>query len=169
MKTIHELLEKIPVKDIPEEGLKLIFDEFREIEDVKVLSNIKGEATFEWVSGNILLRGNFKTDILLACDRCLEEFAYEIRDEFLYVIMDVNKKDLHGEDETNIIYFDGVNIQFIEVIHEQIILQIPHKILCTESCKGICKRCGTNLNFYSCNCELNEINSPFAVLKRLSF
>lgn len=168
MKTIYELLEEISIKDIPEEGLKLIFDEFKEIEDVKILSNIKGEATFEWVSGNILLRGKFKTDILLSCDRCLEEFSFEINDEFLYTIMDVNKREFHSEDESSIIYFDGEKIQFIEVLHEQIILQIPHKILCTENCKGICKKCGTNLNFNTCGCETNEIKSPFAVLKRLS-
>ena len=40
-----------------------------------------------------------------------------------------------------------------ELIQEEIQLFLPSKILCTEDCKGICQKCGANLNVNECNCK----------------
>ena len=40
----------------------------------------------------------------------------------------------------------------IELMHEQFVLALPMKPLCSENCKGLCPSCGTNLNKASCEC-----------------
>ena len=36
---------------------------------------------------------------------------------------------------------------------EELLMNMPMKILCREDCKGICNRCGANLNEGTCHCE----------------
>jgi uncharacterized protein len=43
---------------------------------------------------------------------------------------------------------------------------IPAKHLCRESCKGLCPRCGANLNEETCECRQDLKSSPFAILKK---
>jgi uncharacterized protein len=48
------------------------------------------------------------------------------------------------------------------LLREQIILMMPLKPLCVESCKGLCPQCGANLNRETCKCPAAAANSPFA-------
>ena len=36
---------------------------------------------------------------------------------------------------------------------EDLLLDLPSKVLCREDCKGICPQCGKNLNEGPCNCK----------------
>jgi uncharacterized protein len=167
MKIINHFLDIIHLKDIPEEGLNLVFDEKKVIEDVELVSNIKGETFFEKVREDIILKGEFVTDIHLNCDRCLEDFAFHIDDNFFYTLLHREKKDENEETEPDILYFDGNNINFLDIIHEQIILQIPLKTVCKEDCKGICPGCGKNLNIEECSCDKKDDNIFFEKLINL--
>lgn len=63
----------------------------------------------------------------------------------------------------------GNEVDFDEMILENVRLNLPIKILCKEDCKGICTMCGKNLNFGSCDCVTYEEEkvSPFSGLKDL--
>lgn len=63
----------------------------------------------------------------------------------------------------------GSEVDFDEMILENIRLNLPIKILCKDDCKGVCTMCGKNLNFDSCDCVIEEEKkeSPFAGLKDL--
>lgn len=63
----------------------------------------------------------------------------------------------------------GSEVDFDEMILENVRLNLPIKILCKEECKGICTMCGKNLNFDNCDCVIEEEKkeSPFAGLKDL--
>ena len=39
------------------------------------------------------------------------------------------------------------------LLTEELQLSWPSKILCDEDCKGICKKCGKNLNEGNCECD----------------
>ncbi len=43
-------------------------------------------------------------------------------------------------------------IELDDVIREEILLSFPAKILCSDSCKGLCARCGADLNKERCRC-----------------
>jgi uncharacterized protein len=47
------------------------------------------------------------------------------------------------------------------------ILAVPMKKLCTEECKGLCYRCGTNLNEENCTCDQNYVDARWLPLKEL--
>ncbi|MFQ8840665.1 MAG: YceD family protein [Clostridium fessum] len=42
------------------------------------------------------------------------------------------------------------------------------KVLCREDCKGICNRCGTNLNLRTCTCDTRSLDPRMSVIRRYS-
>ncbi|MBN1297720.1 DUF177 domain-containing protein, partial [bacterium] len=58
-------------------------------------------------------------------------------------------------------------IDICRVIAEQIVLQIPMKTLCSDDCKGLCSRCGADLNAGTCGCDRDSVDPRLAKLKDL--
>ena len=39
------------------------------------------------------------------------------------------------------------------LIRNELLVQWPIRVLCKDDCKGICSRCGANLNVQTCDCD----------------
>ncbi|MFN3694656.1 MAG: YceD family protein, partial [Ignavibacterium sp.] len=63
-------------------------------------------------------------------------------------------------EDINITYIkrETDKIDFDNDVREFAILAIPMKKLCKEDCKGLCPRCGADLNFEQCTCPKEEID-----------
>jgi uncharacterized protein len=46
----------------------------------------------------------------------------------------------------NVLYYDSDRIDLTDRIIEAIVVEVPMKVLCSESCKGLCPYCGADLN-----------------------
>ena len=86
------------------------------------------------------LTGTGKITVGIPCDRCLETVAVEIPLEFK------KKLDMKLSDEERVndldesSYLTGMNLDV-------------DRLVCKEDCKGICSRCGKNLNEGPCGCK----------------
>jgi uncharacterized protein len=58
-------------------------------------------------------------------------------------------------------------IDTAEVVREQILLAIPDQVFCREDCKGLCPKCGANLNLIDCKCSDDDIDPRWAALRNL--
>ena len=89
----------------------------------------------------------------IPCDRCLKEvpvdfpFALE-RDMDMKVSEEDRIKDL---DEIN--YVTGCSLDVDQLVHNEILIHWPLRVLCKENCRGICPKCGMNLNEGTCDCD----------------
>jgi uncharacterized protein len=113
------------------------------------------------------------TNLRLECCRCLKEFILPVDSEFNYMMLPAEKMpegeeiELTGED-LGLDYYRDDTIDVDPMIIEQIVLQIPLKPMCAESCKGLCPQCGIDLNTETCDHRSDDgKESPFAVLKNL--
>lgn len=104
-------------------------------------------------------------DILFICDRCLEPVPkhFDIKVAEVYI----NKDEADTDCE---FVYDKSIVDISDLFRERLLLAIPIGILCKEDCKGLCQKCGTNLNYSKCDCkfEVDEPiteNNPFAKLK----
>ena len=52
-------------------------------------------------------------------------------------------------------------------VREQLEMEFPLRFLCHDDCKGLCQRCGKNLNEGECGCVTKEIDPRLAVLASL--
>ena len=171
---------KINVTSIPEEGLNVQFsrDEnwfrkiFAEKEDPGFsLNDVEVSITLKRIRETLYLEGNIRTVVGMACSRCLEAARLPISVPFKYVLAPAQpehqeEKELNQED-LDFVFYEGDLIDLDPLVIEQIILQVPIRILCREDCKGLCPHCGINLNTGSCQCHEKQIDSRLAVLKRL--
>jgi uncharacterized protein len=78
-------------------------------------------------------------------------------------------REIECSDEDAVtLYLREQEIDVDEILREQTYLALPLRTLCSEDCKGICAGCGVDLNDEDCRCSLDESNSAFAVLKKLT-
>ena len=113
------------------------------------------------------LNGNLSCNLLIHCDRCLTEFQNH-QDIFFSLIL-TSQNDLHSEENNETIFFvdDKEYIDISPFIKDTIQLSMPIKILCENSCEGLCSHCGINLNLLSCDCKSRKVRTPFKELDHL--
>jgi uncharacterized protein len=118
------------------------------------------------------LVGTARTELELACGRCLEPFRMPLDSTFdVRYLPDTQsagteEREVAEEDLDTSFYRDD-RIDLNEVLREQFYLALPMKPLCTEDCEGLCPQCGTNLNTGSCSCKPERVDPRLAVLKKL--
>ena len=84
------------------------------------------------------------------CDRCAED----VKKDFTINVNKIIVEELQNEDDDeNYIVVNNQELNVDDLVREEVALNLPSKILCTEDCKGICQKCGANLNVNECNCK----------------
>ena len=119
--------------------------------------------------GEEKLRIEGKAEIVAAipCDRCLMEVETPLKLTF-HKEVDM-KQTAEGRiedlDETDFII--GYNLDVDKLVYSEILVNWPMKTLCREDCKGICRKCGTNLNHGACGCDTVELDPRMAVIAEI--
>jgi uncharacterized protein len=144
-----------------------------------VLAPIKIRLRVYRVSDIIEVEGNLETRIRLFCSRCLQAYEMQLASRFdltytRSISDDIEAFDHHKEVELKaqdlgLIFFKGEEIDLKEGIQEQAVLAFPIQPLCQQRCKGLCSRCGADLNQGDCGCDRGSQNSQFAALKNLKW
>lgn len=83
------------------------------------------------------------------CDRCAEE----VRKDYSIDIKKILVEELQNEDDDNYIIVENHILDLDELINEEVSLGLPSKLLCKDDCKGLCQKCGANLNVKKCDCK----------------
>ena len=112
-------------------------------------------------AGVLHLEGTLTAEMTCVCDRCGAEFDSTKETQLDAVIV-------REENEEFPEYFvlEGSEIDLDEILSTCLILDMETKFLCSEDCKGLCSRCGKNLNLGPCGCR-KEPDPRFAVLEQL--
>ena len=122
---------------------------------------VKGEVRN--MAGALLLEGEASTVLDVVCDRCLKPFSRETRIP-LEALLATELADEENEDE--IVLLDGDEVDVDEIARTAFILAMDTKHLCSEDCKGLCAKCGANLNNGPCGCK-PEVDPRLAKLAQL--
>jgi len=140
--------------------------EFRVAAPVKLAFDIqKDKSTFRLV-------GTTETTLEVACSRCLEAMTVPVNASFdlRYQPHSTNVGDEEQEieeDDLTTAFYQNDEIDLEQLMREQFYLALPMKPLCSESCKGLCPVCGTNLNTGTCDCKRDWDDPRLAALKEL--
>jgi len=119
----------------------------------------------------VFVEGQINAVVEPLCCRCLETVRLPVDFDFRYTLMPVRESmkddvELQAED-LEFGFYQGEVVDLSPLIYEQIMLQIPMKVLCRETCRGLCPQCGANLNAGTCGCRAAPGDDRFAVLKNL--
>ena len=105
------------------------------------------------VGDDVVVSGEFSVTAVMSCARCLCELEHEIKKDNFFIYF----KKPHTE-----------NINLTENLREDIIVSLPIRVLCKNDCKGLCSKCGTDLNKETCECVPRAVDTPssgFDILK----
>ena len=178
---------QIHISSITEHGLNL--EEREDSAALPLLSAVTGDRGIHFtrpihvriqatLSGQtVLIQFTAETEVRIPCSRCLEPFDMEIATDFSGAALpEVSSMDPAAVDEIeltaddmDVIAYSGDSIDLRDEIAQQIIMALPYKPLCRDACKGLCNRCGADLNKTPCQCGSQDESSPFAVLKTRDF
>ena len=101
----------------------------------------------------ITLTGRVRLTVRFLCDRCLEPVLYPFDFSFEKEADMRQSEDERREALDEQAYIQGFQLDTEQLAVEELLMHMPMKILCREDCKGICNRCGANLNQGSCHCQ----------------
>ena len=98
-----------------------------------------------------------------SCDRCGTRTA---RTHTLKVSKSL-ATSIEGEDSDTIITVPDMKLDLDELLYTETVTNLPMKHLCKEDCKGVCSKCGKDLNTGKCDCPEKEIDPRLSVLAQL--
>jgi len=104
------------------------------------------------------------------CARCLDDFVVDMWRDFSFVLIPSASTATEAEEnegDLSLSFYHGDVVDLSPLLREQILLALPTRALCKESCKGLCPQCGANLNITSCNCSAETGDSRLAALRGL--
>ena len=110
---------------------------------------------------DIRVRASYSGSFEVLCARCVEPVAVPLAGEFDLLFRPEVADAEPGEraiteDETEIGYYAKSGLLLEDVVREQVLLTLPGRTLCGDDCKGLCPRCGQNLNSDPCHCAEAE-------------
>lgn len=163
---------KLLIPDIPKEGLDLELEET--IKSDHIVSPIRAHLKIDKVGTEITIKGDLVAEVKLQCSRCLKDLYKNIDieiDVVYHPVEELKDEEMHEIkiEELDMDFYSGVELDLLNLMNEQIILNLPMKPLCTELCKGICPKCGMDLNTGECGCNIKEIDPRFKILKNIKF
>ncbi len=102
---------------------------------------------------------------IVDCARCGKptavDFSYELNEKLIK-----QGSSCTDEDAT---LFDGSVINIDEIALNGFLMNASGKYLCKEDCKGICPKCGANLNEKDCGCSSDSVDPRFDILNNIKF
>ncbi|NLL52786.1 MAG: DUF177 domain-containing protein [Peptococcaceae bacterium] len=128
-------------------------------------SPIEVHLTVNNTGKSLFVEGKINGGLEVLCSKCLKSFTYQMNfdfeDEFIPA-----KYYVESHDENDAFVFDKDEFSIDERIQEHILLHLPMRFICSDSCQGLCPQCGTDLNLNSCTCVDSDIDPRLAILSK---
>lgn len=181
---------EIIVKDIPEEGLQLHFISNQEVWLQNCLVDSLGEFYQKEDQGlvevklfrtgvNVDCAGRIRCDCFPTCSRCLKVFRQPLDIPFHLTLaplyeseQELKRLEKEGvelvREDLEFSYYEGNRFSLSGILREQVILNLPIQPVCDPKCKGLCPKCGQNLNEAPCRCPKEGNPKRWSTLKNIS-
>ncbi|HEY2824698.1 MAG TPA: DUF177 domain-containing protein [Gemmatimonadales bacterium] len=115
-----------------------------------------GEGKYYW-------RGRLSTSVTGECRRCLKPVSIPIK-----ASVDALFTEDQSADDPSVytLPLKATGVDLTEAVREELILAVPAYVLCQDDCRGLCPRCGADLNAGPCQCR-PESDPRWAALEAL--
>ena len=154
-----------PAGELTFEGQQFLFPE-----------GFTAQVISQWLEESLLLVSiSISAELTAQCARCLKPVNLEISEKLLYLYYSRGSES-ESESESDSLeefgdympveldYFARV-LDVMPQIQESIYTLLPTKVLCSESCKGLCPNCGADLNEGNCECVKEDVDPRLESLR----
>ena len=116
-----------------------------------------GEGRYYW-------QARLETVVQAECRRCLAPAQVSLAQSLGLVF--VAEDDARGDDDCYVVPRRATVLDLSEAVREELILAVPQYVECRDDCRGLCPRCGADLNLGPCGCQ-PETDPRWAALTKL--
>ena len=157
-----QLILKTEGARIPVAGKLQAMDDFAN-SDMQ-FSEISFSGELENIGGVLAFSAEVEGSFTVPCARCMKVTEQHFKTS---VNETLAKEDADIQNRDEVIPFTGTEIDMKEVLRPGVMLALSSKYLCKPDCKGLCMRCGADLNEATCNCKDDDIDPRLAGLADL--
>jgi uncharacterized protein len=106
----------------------------------------------------VTVDGQVELQLTANCSRCLTAMAVPVR---THIQVSLVPRDglpaaaANGElseDDVGLSTYEGRTVDLGRIVHDEVLLDLPMQVLCSEDCRGLCATCGKNRNVEPCSC-----------------
>ena len=148
------------------------FYEFNEpVEEIELenpfYNNFTAAVKLSKVHNQLILDAKLSANANFEYDRCAALFNMDVKTKYRMVYLYSNNGD--EPESINITYLPvgADKIVLDKDFRDYLIIAIPMKKLCKDDCKGLCYKCGKDLNEGNCDCEKNQADLRWLPLTEL--
>lgn len=125
---------------------------------------IRGHLTVEKSGEQVTVRGDLEATAIQECVRCLGSTRIELKAPFeLFAERSGGRRAEHEEElerDDYMKFHDGRRLDLREEARETLLLEMPMVPKCRPDCRGLCTRCGADLNQGPCGCAPEADQPP---------
>ena len=103
-------------------------------------------------------------EAVVLCARCQKPITIEVKFPISEVLV---REDAEFMPDDDVLIYSGTSIELLEAITNSFLMNVSGKYLCSEDCRGLCMRCGINLNEQSCDCDKDNIDPRWEKLAEI--
>ena len=151
-------------------GASITFSESVNLSDLQfgtsypVTEPVKISGTVRNTADVLVMKGEITTCLHGVCDRCAAEFSRDVNIPVDVVL--VNELANEDSEDEWVFPLEAESADLEDIVRTVFVLNMDSKLLCKPDCKGLCCRCGKNLNESECTCQ-KELDPRFAALRQL--
>lgn len=124
------------------------------------------------VGTRVLVTGTCRSRVRLECSRCLEAFEQDLAAEVAVEFREGPSPHRHvdeiRDEDVDVSYYTHPFVDLADDLRQILLVATPAYPVCRESCRGLCARCGANLNTAPCGHEPEGPRRPFEGLASLT-
>ncbi len=118
---------------------------------------------------DVIVRGRFHARVETECRRCLARVLVDVDEPVSLVFRSGLGRAEAEREEVYPLPAGERTLDLGEPLREHVLLAVPQFAVCRETCRGLCPRCGTNLNEGECSCGPTGGDERWAELRRVTF
>ena len=131
------------------------------------IENLLVDAELKKSHNQVILDTKLSIKTSFNCDRCNKNFNTVLTSSYRMVYMFGTEPVDSGSINITYLSLETDKISIDNDVRDYALLSIPMKKLCKEDCKGLCTKCGKDLNDGDCGCQRNEIDNRWLPLLEL--
>jgi uncharacterized protein len=171
----------ISLREIPPEGLHrdydlpgpFVADALEGTEVDASASTIRAALDLFRTGHEVLVRGSLDGELTAVCSRCAGVARVALSSPIEVVFLPRGAEASAAErddaaDQPDVLHYDNEEIDIAETLREELLLALPIAPLCTEACKGLCARCGKDLNEGPCDCPEEPKDDRWSALREVA-
>ncbi len=125
--------------------------------------DIAAKGSYVGSGETVSLEAEVTATVVSRCARCLGEVTLPIKAQ-----MEAEYSRQPDPEDPDQYSFETSTLELTDAIKDALVLELPLRFLCSEDCKGLCPKCGTNLNTGTCTCQKGDDDTnPFAALRSM--